>query len=313
LKISIIGSGNIGSCLTWLLAKSGAYEVWLLDKLTDLAQARASDISNSLAIADGVAKVNFAQSYSDIEQSEIVVLTAGFTRRPGESRDDLFMRNAEVVKEVAQAISHFSPECLLVVVTNPLDAMCYCALKASNLAAKKIIGMAGILDASRFKLLLGEKLKVRYAEIETVIIGEHGDTMVILPRLSKVAGKPLMDLLSPQEISELMEKTRKFGAQIVAWQGASAYFAPAEAVFNIIENISQNRRQPILASVYCEGQYGIRDLFIGLPAIISSKGVEEIITLDLNQEEKSQLRASAEKISKETEKLNKLFKYPASP
>lgn len=293
-KVTVIGAGNVGACCALRLADKALADVVLVDILEGIPVGKGLDILQAGAVQRVDVKVAGANEYRLTSGSDIVVLTAGFPRKPGMSRDDLLRTNLDIVKDaVAQAV-RYSPDCILIVVTNPLDAMCHVAYHVSGFPKKRVIGMAGILDTARFRTFVAQALDVSVQDVVAFVLGGHGDTMVPLVRYTSVAGIPLTDLLEQQAIDEIVKRTRDGGAEIVKYlKSGSAYYAPSAAVSEMVEAILQDRKRVLPCSVLLEGEYGIRDLFVGVPVKLGAQGVERIFEIKLTADESSALQRSA--------------------
>lgn len=286
-KVSIIGAGNVGATIAYSLAMRGSvHEIVLRDLNEDRAQAMTLDISQAANALNMHTIVNIAKSAKDIADSDIVVVTAGSPRLPGMSRDDLLLTNAKIVSAVIKDITQYAPNAIVIPVSNPLDAMVYVALKQSGWDRTKIIGMAGILDSARMSHFISEKLGYAAGQITASVMGGHGDEMVPLPNYSSVAGIPITDLLTTDEINDVIEKTRKGGAQIVEYlKTGSAYYAPAKATTIMIEAILNNTKQIYPCAVMLDGEYGYKDVVSGVPVMLGAKGAEKIFEVNLSKEQ----------------------------
>jgi malate dehydrogenase len=296
-KIAIIGAGSVGATLAQRVLESGASDVVLLDIMKDMALAKSLDLLDAAPIIGHERAIKGSGDYKDISSSDIVVVTAGFVRRPGMTREDLVAKNAAIVGEVSSNIKRYAPSSIVIVVTNPLDAMTYLAYKATGFDRKKVFGMAGVLDAGRFSGLIAGELKVPRSSVETYILGSHGDTMVPVLSQTRVGGQPITELLPREKIEEMIKKARNRGAEIVKLLGSgSAYYSPSAAVFKMITAIAGDTRQTLVASSFLSGEYGLNDICIGVPCRIGKGGIEEIVKIGLSKEEESALRRSAESI-----------------
>ncbi len=300
-KISLIGAGNIGGTMAHILAMKGTADIVLFDIVEGVPQGKALDISQCAA-AEGVdASVVGTNSYSDIENSDVIIVTAGIARKPGMSRDDLISVNTKVIKSVAENIKKHSPGAFVIVVTNPLDAMVYVMQKASGISPKKVIGMAGVLDTSRYNFFVSQATGVSVKEIKSLVLGGHGDTMVPLNNHTTVGGVSLTSLLSKKEIDEITERTRKGGAEIVGLlKTGSAFYAPAASAIEMAESYMFDRKRLLPCAAYLNGEYGEKDIYVGVPVIIGSKGVEKIIELELTKEEKFSFQRSVSAVKELT-------------
>jgi malate dehydrogenase len=287
-KVTIIGAGNVGATVAYSLAMNGtAHEIVLIDNKQDIATGRALDMSQASAVVRSHTVVNVAQSAADMKDSDIVVVTAGSPRKPGMTRDDLLAINAGIMKQVTADIKAHAPDAIIIAVTNPLDVMTYVAFRESGFDKKKVIGMAGILDGGRMASFIYEKLGYGAGQIRATVMGGHGDTMVPLKSYSTVAGVPLTDVLSQEDIDEIVERTKNGGAEIVSHlKTGSAYYAPAKATALMCESILRDAKQIYPCAAYLDGEYGYSDVYSGVPIVLGANGVEEIIEVSLSQEEK---------------------------
>ena len=304
-KISLIGAGQIGGTLAHLIGlKELAEEVVLFDVASGIAKGKALDISQSSSVDGFNVKFSGTNNYEDIKNSDAIIITAGIPRKPGMSRDDLLGINLKIIKQVAEGIKKNSPEAFIICITNPLDVIVMAFQKYSNLPEKKIVGMAGILDSSRFKLFLSLELNVPVKEIETMVMGGHGDTMVPLPRLTKVSGKPLLDLvkegkISPEKLESINQRTRDGGAEIIKFlEKGSAFYAPAASGVEMASSYLRDEKKLLPCAAYLGGEYGIKGLYAGVPVIIGNKGVEKIEEINLNEKEKNEFKNSINAVKK---------------
>lgn len=296
-KVSIIGAGAVGATLAHRVLESGLADVALIDVVKGLACAKSFDLLDAAPIVGHEKHILGSESYEDIEDSDIVVITAGLTRKPGMTREDLIAKNAAIVKDISLKVKDCAPGSIVVVVTNPLDAMTYLAYKVTNFDRNKVFGMAGILDASRFVHLVSHELKVPRSSIETFILGSHGDTMVPVISHTRVQGKPITSLMSKETLDRIVKRTRDRGAEIVGLLGTgSAYYSPSAAVFRMIRAISGDTGERLVVSACLQGEYGLNDICIGVPCKIGKTGIKEIIELELSGEEDACLRRSASAI-----------------
>ena len=306
-KVSIIGAGgNVGSIVAYSIAMQGlAHEVVLVDRDVERAKGKALDMNQAAAAVRSHSIVKAAESYEDVRDSSIVVITAGFPRKEGMSRDDLLMKNAEVMKDIISQVKVVAPDSILIVVTNPLDTMTYVALKESGFPKNRVIGMAGILDGARMTHFIHEKLGYGAGQIRATVIGGHGDSMVPLIRYSTVAGIPLTDLLSYEDIADIVERTKNGGAEIVKLLGTSAYFAPGKATSIMVEAILKDSKKIYPCATLLEGEYGQNDVVNGVPVMLGKEGVEKIIEVSLNESEKRQFEKSVDSVRELIEVLEK--------
>lgn len=297
MKISIVGAGHVGGTLAQRIVEADLADVVLLDIAEGIAQGKALDLSDARYIIGHNRKILGTCDYRYIEDSSIVVITAGLARKPGMSREDLLKKNSAIIKSVISEIVKRAPESIIIMVTNPLDILTNIALKVSQFSQKKVIGMGGVLDSSRFANLIAEKLNVSISSVEALVIGAHGQTMIPSTEHSKVFGRPLTEMLSPEQCEDLFKATVERGAKIVSCLGeGSAYYAPSAAVFLMLKAIVKNERKIVTACAYLNGEYGIKDTCIGVPIQLGRGGVEKIIELNLQEEEKKKLIASAKSV-----------------
>ena len=304
-KISLIGAGQIGGTLAHLIGlKELVNEVVLFDVASGIAKGKALDIAQSSSVDGFNVKFSGTDNYEDIKDSDVIIITAGVPRKPGMSRDDLLGINLKIIKQVAEGIKVNAPNAFVICITNPLDVMVMAFQKYSGLPANKVVGMAGILDSSRFKLFLSEELNVPVREIDAMVMGGHGDTMVPLPRFTKVNGKPLMDLLKDGKISEeklesINQRTRDGGAEIVKYlEKGSAFYAPAASGVEMAEAFLKDQKKLLPCAAHLHGEYGINNVYAGVPVIIGKEGVERIDEIDLNENEKTEFNNSVEAVIK---------------
>ena len=297
-KITVIGAGNVGATVANVIAhKDLANEVVLLDIKEGLAEGKALDIWQSSSINNFNTRVTGSTNdYLKTKDSGIIVVTSGLPRKPGMSRDDLIKTNANIVKEVTEKAIKHSPDAIVIVVSNPLDVMTYTAYLAAKTATHKVFGMAGILDTGRFKAFLASELDVSPNDINAMLMGGHGDTMVPLPRYTTLSGIPITELLGKDVLDRIVERTRKGGGELVALMGTSAWYAPGAAVAQMVEAIVKNQKRIFPVCAYLKGEYGLKDIYLGVPVKLGTKGVEKIMEIDLNAEEKKMLNASAESV-----------------
>ena len=312
-KISLIGAGQIGGTLAHLIGlKELVSEVVLFDIAGGIAKGKALDIAQSSSVDGFNVRFSGTDKYEDIKNSDVIIITAGVPRKPGMSRDDLLGINLKIIKQVAQGIKEYAPNAFVICITNPLDVMVMAFQKYSNLPTKKVVGMAGILDSSRFKLFLSQELKVPVKEIEAMVMGGHGDTMVPLPRFTKVSGKPLLDLvkegkLSPERLEEINQRTRDGGAEIVKYlEKGSAFYAPAASGIQMAEAYLKNEKKLLPCAAYLSGEYGINKIYAGVPVIIGKSGVEKIEEIKLDDKEKKEFVNSIEAVKKLWEAASKI-------
>jgi malate dehydrogenase len=303
-KVTIIGAGNVGATVAQRIVEAGLADVVLLDVVEGLPQGKALDLAEAGPLLGHDVHVVGTNDYADTVDSVAIVVTSGLARQPGMSRDDLLMKNAQIVSSVVEQAAKHSPNAVLVVVTNPLDAMCHVALKASGFPRWRVVGMAGVLDAARFRTFMSMELGVSPANTAAFVLGGHGDAMVPIPRYSTVGGVPLPQLMKPEQIEKIIERTRNGGAEIVALlKQGSAYYAPGAAVGEMIDAILEDRHKILPCSAYLKGEYGIDGLFVGVPVRLSRVGVDEIVEVELNEEERAAFQKSADGVRELVERL----------
>jgi malate dehydrogenase len=296
-KISIIGAGHIGVTTAFLAFQKNLADLVLLDIVEGLPQGMALDILHTSPFTNTEVKICGTNNYEDTRDSDIVVICAGLPRKPGMTREDLLSKNAGIVKKVVEQVKVFSPHALLLVVTNPLDIMARLALQVSGFPKNRVLGMGGMLDGARFSAFISRELSVAPQKIKALVIGSHGETMLPLPSFTRVSGKPLLELLPQEKIDALVKRTRQAGAEVLSHlKSGSAYFAPAASIVSMLEIILADKKEVVACSAYLEGEYGLEDIFIGVPAKLGRKGIEKIVELDLSKEEREALKNSAEAI-----------------
>ncbi len=305
-KVSVIGSGNVGSALAQRLAEKNLANVVLLDVVPGKPQGLALDLMQARGVERHDRSIVGTNDYADTVGSDVVVITAGIARKPGMSRDDLLRTNAQIVAEAAKRAIDQSPDAILIVVTNPLDVMTYWAWKATGLPPQRVMGMAGILDSARFETFIAMELGVSIADISATVLGGHGDLMVPLPRYSRVNGIPIPALMDAQTIDRLVERTRNGGAEIVGLMNTSAFYAPASSAALMVDSILTDRSRVLTVAAYLQGEYGLNDVFLGVPVKLGRSGITEIVKLDLTDAETSALQASATKVKDAIGVLEKL-------
>ncbi len=293
-KVSIIGAGNVGATVAYSLAMKGTcHEVMLRDRQPEIAKGKALDMSQAANAARQHTLVSVAEQASDMAGSDVVVITAGSPRKPGMSRDDLLMINAEITKEVVQDVKEHAPDAIIIMVSNPLDVMTYVAFKESGFPKERVVGMAGILDSARMAHFIYEKIGYGAGQIRASVMGGHGDDMVPLPKFSTVAGVPLTDILSEEEIIDVVERTKHGGAEIVGYlKTGSAYYAPAKSTAIMVEAILKDTKQIHPCAVYLDGHYGYRDVVSGVPVALGANGVEKVFEVTLNEGQKKKFAKS---------------------
>ena len=296
-KVTVVGAGNVGATTAQRLAEHRVADVVLVDIVEGVPQGKALDLLEAAPIEGHDFKLIGANDYGPSAGSDVVVITAGLARKPGMSRDDLIKTNMKIVQGVTQEVVRTSPEAVLIVVSNPLDVMCHVAYRVSGFPRVRVIGMAGVLDAARLRAFLAQELDVSPENVQALVLGGHGDTMVPLPRFTQVSGIPVTDLLPARRLEEIMQRTRQGGAEIVnLLKTGSAFYAPASAAAQMTEAILFDQKKILPCSVFLQGEYGIKDLFVGVPVKLGAGGVKEIIELKLNEEEKQALQRSADAV-----------------
>jgi malate dehydrogenase len=297
-KVSVIGGGgNVGASAGLYLAERGIAEVLLVDIVEGIPQGKGLDLLQAGPIRGYDSKVSGTSRIEDIAGSDVVLVTAGFPRKPGMSRTDLLNKNAEIVGGIAQSIKTHAPHAFVVVVSNPLDIMTYHMRKVTGFPAPRVMGMAGVLDSARFRAFIAEAMGVAMTDVQAMVLGGHGDSMVPLPRYSTVSGVPITDLLDGTTIEKLVERTRKGGGEIVALlKTGSAFYAPGASAVQMVEAILLDAKRFVPAAAYCNGEYGLSDVYVGVPVILGAKGVERIIELPLTPAEREALHRSAAEV-----------------
>jgi malate dehydrogenase len=310
-KVSIIGAGNVGATATYYIAEKVIADLVMVDIDEGMTQAKAMDFLHAgpLRGYDVSISIVGTDDFAQIADSNVVVITAGLARKPGMDRMDLLKVNAGIVKQAARAIVEHAPNAIVIVVSNPLDIMCHVALRSTGFALRRVVGMAGILDSTRFRFFVAEQLGCALSSVHAMVLGGHGDQMVPLPRLTTVGGVPITEFMDAPTIARLVDRTRKGGAEIVGLlKTGSAYYAPAASVADMVEAVITDRKSLAPCAAYLRGEYGIEDLFIGVPVILGKNGVERIVELELLEDERAQLQASADAVRRGVEELNTFFK-----
>jgi len=296
-KVSIVGSGNVGATAAHWIASKELADVVLIDIVEGVPQGKALDLLEAMPIEKRDSFITGTNDYADTANSDIVVITAGIPRKPGMSRDDLLNTNYKIMQDVVGKVVAASPNCILIVVSNPLDAMSQAAYKISKFNRNRVIGMAGVLDSARFRAFIAMELKVSVENVTAFVLGGHGDTMVPLPRYSTVAGIPITELIAPDRLKALVDRTANGGAEIVKYlKTGSAYYAPSAAATEMVEAILKDKKKILPCAAYLEGEYGIKGLFVGVPCKLGAKGLEEIIQIKLTSEEQAALQKSADAV-----------------
>jgi malate dehydrogenase len=308
MRVTIVGSGFVGATTAMRVVQKGlADDVVMVDIVPDLPQGLALDMRESAPIEGFEPNVRGTNDYADTAGSDLVVITAGLPRQPGMSRMDLLEKNAGIIRDVVGKMTEYSPNAILIVVTNPLDEMTYLTSQVSGFPKQRVMGMAGVLDSSRLRYFIAEELGVSPSRVEAMTLGSHGEAMVPLPRQATVEGKPLTELVDGQTLERLYQRTRDAGAEIVALlKKGSAYYAPSAAIAQMVNAIAGDTKEVLPVCAWCTGQYGIKDVYVGVPASLGRAGVEEIVELDLNQDELAALRQAADGIRAKCADLAKL-------
>jgi malate dehydrogenase len=292
-KVTIVGAGNVGATAGQRIADKELADVVLIDIIEGVPQGKALDLAESGPIEGYDSRLTGTNNYKDTANSDIVVITAGIPRKPGMSRDDLLKTNYGIVKDVTEQVVKNSPNSIIIVVSNPLDAMVQTAFRVSKFPKHRVMGMAGVLDSARFRTFIGMELNVSVDNIHAFVLGGHGDTMVPLPRYSTVSGIPITELLPKETIDRIVQRTRDGGAEIVSLLKTSAWYAPASAIVDMVDAILRDRKKILPCAAYLEGEYGINGLFVGVPAKIGERGIEQVIEINLTLEERAALQKSA--------------------
>ena len=296
-KVTVIGAGNVGATTAQRVAESGLADVVLVDIVDGLPQGKGLDLAEAAPVVGHDGRITGTNSYEETTSSDVIVVTSGIARKPGMSRDDLISTNAGIVRGVVSEAAKRSPDAILVVVTNPLDAMCHVAMKASGFPKERVIGMAGTLDSARFRHFIALETGVSVEDVRAFVLGGHGDTMVPLPRYSAVGGIPLPEMISADRIASIVQRTRSGGAEIVELlKTGSAFYAPAAATFEVVESILLDRRRLIPCAALLEGEYGVQGLFVGVPVVVGAGGIERIVEITFTPDEQAAFAKSADAV-----------------
>src|SRR5437660_51005 len=296
-KITVVGAGFVGSTLVQRLAERDYADVVMFDIVPNMPQGKALDMLDAGPVLGYDSLVTGTNDFSDTANSDIVVVTSGFPRKPGMTRDDLVKKNQEIIAQVTEQVVKYSPNSIIIMVTNPLDAMAQLALHVSHFPRERVIGMAGVLDTSRFRTFIAQELNVSVRDVQAYVLGGHGDTMVPLSRLCTVAGVPIAQLIPAERIEQIVQRTRDGGAEIVKLLGTgSAYFAPSVSVLQMVDSILLDKKMIMPCTVYLQGEYGFNNLFIGVPAKLGAKGLEQVIEIELTEHERTLLQKSADAV-----------------
>lgn len=311
-KVTVVGAGNVGANTAQKIAVKELADVVLVDVIEGVPQGKGLDMLESAPVEGYDVRIVGTNGYDETGDSDLVVMTAGFPRKPGMSRDDLLLANYDVVKTATEQVVKRSPNCILVLVTNPLDAMCWTALKVSGFPRERVIGMAGVLDTARFRTFIAEELDVSFENVTAMVLGGHGDTMVPLVRFTNVSGIPITELMDQATIDRLVQRTRDGGAEIVKYlKTGSAYYAPAASTFEMVESILKDKKKVLPCAAYLQGEYGMRDVFVGVPVKLGKGGIEKIYEVKLDATEKAALENSANAVRELINVLQKNAKQAA--
>jgi malate dehydrogenase len=296
-KVTVVGSGNVGATAAhWIAAKELA-DVVLLDVVEGVPQGKGLDLAEAMPIEKRDVKITGTNDYADTANSDVVVITAGIARKPGMSRDDLLNTNYKIMSDVVSKVVAASPNTIIIVVSNPLDAMAQAAFRQAGLPRERVIGMAGVLDSARFRTFIAEELNVSVENVTAFVLGGHGDTMVPLPRYSTVAGIPITELIAPDRLEAMVQRTRDGGAEIVKFlKTGSAYYAPSAAAVEMVEAILKDKKKIVPCAAYLQGEYGINGLYVGVPCKLGAGGIEQIIQIKLTGDEQAALQRSADSV-----------------
>lgn len=307
-KVTVVGAGNVGATAAQRLAEKELADVVLIDIIEGVPQGKSLDLAEAAPIEKHDAHLTGANAYEASANSDIVIITAGIPRKPGMSRDDLLATNQGIMKDVTEQVAKYSPNAILIIVSNPLDAMCHVAMKASGFPRHRVMGMAGVLDSARFRAFISMELNVSVENIHALVLGGHGDTMVPLPRFSTVAGIPITEMMAPERIEALVARTRNGGAEIVGLlKTGSAYYAPASSAVEMAESILKDKKKILPCAAYLEGEYGISNLFVGVPVKLGKNGIEQIVSLKLTPDEKKALDKSAAAVKELVDAMKKMI------
>jgi malate dehydrogenase len=308
-KVSVIGCGNVGATAVYYIAEKNIADIVMVDVVEGLSESKAMDFLHTAPLRDYHVKIVGTTEYEEIEGSDVVVLTAGVARKPGMDRMDLLKINVKIATQASLAIARYAPESVVIVVTNPLDVICMVVLRETGFALKKVVGQAGVLDATRFCYFIAEAVGVWPGDVTAMVLGGHGDSMVPLKRYTSVAGIPITELLDDKKIDELVERTRKGGAEIINYlKTGSAYYTPGASVAKMVETVIKDEKRLLAASVYLRGEYGYRDIFLGVPTVMGRGGAEQILEIELDEKEREALGRSASAVSEGIDLLDRLYR-----
>lgn len=303
-KVSVIGAGHVGATVTQYIAEMELADVVMVDILEGLSQGKSLDLLEASPVRGFDSSLLGSNDYGDTRNSDIIVITGGLARKPGMTREDLFAKNSEIIKSITKAVIKKSPNSIIIMVTNPLDVMTYLCWKISGFSPNRVLGMAGALDSARFRAFVAKELGVSVEDTKAIVLGGHGDSMVPLPRYCTVSGIPITELISKEKIDSIVERTRKAGGEIVAHlKTGSAYYSPGACVAEMIEAVLKDKKRLLSCAAYLNGEYGLKDVYIGVPVILGAHGAERIVELNLTEQEKKTLQASAEIVKKNIAKL----------
>jgi malate dehydrogenase len=303
-KVTVIGAGNVGATTAQRIAEAGLADVVLVDIVEGLPQGKGLDLAEAAPVVGHDSRIVGTNDYADTAGSDIVVVTSGLARQPGMSRDDLLAKNAGIVRAVVEQAAKHSPNAILIIVTNPLDAMCHVAMQASGFPRERVLGMAGVLDSARFRTFIARELGVSVEDTHAFVLGGHGDTMVPLSRYSTVAGVPITELLPADRVKALEERTANGGAEVVALlKTGSAFYAPAASTFEMVDSILRDRKRVLPCAVLLQGEFGTRDLFVGVPVILGAGGMEKVLEIELTTDEQAAFDRSAAAVKELVDKL----------
>lgn len=310
MKVTVVGAGNVGAtCANVIAHKELVKEVILLDIKQGIAEGKALDIWQTSGVNNYDTRVTgVTNDYAKTAASDVVVITSGLPRKPGMSRDDLISTNAEIVASVTENVVKHSPDAILIIVSNPLDVMSYCAYVTSKLPSSKVMGMAGILDTARYRAFLAEAIDCSPKDISAMLLGGHGDTMVPLPRYTSVSGIPVSELIDETKLNAIVDRTKKGGGELVSLMGTSAWYAPGAAAAQMVESILRDQKRIFPVCAWLQGEYGLKDIYLGVPVVLGSKGIEKIIELKLNSDEMKLLNESAKSVKEVMDVFDNLNK-----
>ncbi len=303
-KVSVIGAGGVGATAAQYIAQDELADVVMVDIVGGLPQGKSLDLLEAGPVRGFDSILSGSNDYKDTANSDIVVITAGLARKPGMNREELLMKNSEIVKSVTDKLIKGSPNSIIIIATNPLDVMTYLCWKLSGFSPKRVLGMAGALDSARFRAFVARELNISVKDTQALVLGGHGDSMVPLPRYCTVSGIPITELISKERIDSIVERTRKAGGEIVDYlKTGSAYYSPGACVAEMVEAILKDKKRLLPCAAYLNGEYGLKDVYVGVPVILGASGAERIVEVDLTEEEKDALHASAEIVRKNIAKL----------